>query len=117
MTSSYNNGIVSIFYDYPVANTKAEIVLPAPGSDYCWVIEDILYGFDVAPAAAKTLTIKFGAVSAIVHPVTAFDGKRYNPVGGLRGKSNEAVTITLAADSGGAIGYISAQVKKGHAPA
>ena len=111
MTSPYNNLLVKHYYHHPVANTAAVVTLAAPGSDLCWVIEDILFGFDSIPAAAKEFSIAFGGEAAIKIPISSSDAKRVAPLGGLRGKANQEVVITLAADTGGAKGYLNAQCR------
>ncbi len=114
MASPYNNLLVKHYYHHPAADTAAVITLAAPGSDLCWVIEDILLGFDNVPVAAKEFSIAFGGEAAIKIPISSNDAKRVAPLGGLRGKANQEIVITLTADTGGAKGYLNAQCRQEH---
>ena len=102
---------VLYFYDYPAADTAAVITLTVRTEGRIWAIEDIVFGYDTAPAAAKELVISAGGTDVVKIPVTTEEGKRFIPVGGLKRAITEEVVITLAADTGGAKGYLFVQVR------
>jgi len=98
-----------IYYDWPAADTQAQITLPA-NADKIWVIDRIDFGFDSIPAAAKELTVNFSGSADWALPVTS-DGphswvSKDADYVAVRGDRETAVTITLAADTGGAKGYL-----------
>ena len=94
-----------VHWSWPAANTQAAITLAAPGAKRYWVIDRIDFGFDVAPAAAKELSLTFGSTAAWKVPIAAAGAMSYRAKG-MIGPVNTAVTIALAADTGGAKGYL-----------
>lgn len=88
----------------PVANTAAVVTLAADTEAY-HVIDSIHASFDAAPAAAKKINVTFGGVEKWGQEVAVQGTWEFLfPRGLYTGTKNEAVVITLAADTGGASG-------------
>jgi len=87
-------------------NAVVSKTLPKPDADYCWVIDQVLYGFSAAPAAPTELTITLGG-TVIRLPAVAAGVVQWTPSMILAGDNEEAVEIELGASGGaGTHGYL-----------
>jgi len=109
-SGSLPNGIHTYYWDWPAANTVAEIGIPAPGAGNVIVLDEILFGYNLTPIAATELAVALDGNDTIKIPVTDPGAHRY-PGTRLIGADGSAVKITLPADSGGAKGYLNVQAR------
>ncbi len=92
---------------HPAADTPAVVTLAAGGADIRWVIDSIHYSFDAAPAAEKKLNITVaGTEQWAVEGITGAGVGEINFPCGFWGGLNEAVVVTLEADTAGAVGKV-----------
>jgi len=97
-----------------VANEAATITLPAPASDRCWVIDDILFGYENTPVTTRALNIDLGTDQ--INDWTQEAGMKHsNSHGFVRGESGVAVTVTLEADNVG-LGKLEVRARLEFAP-
>jgi len=99
------------YWSWPASGVKAEVTLPAPGAGFRWQIDEIVFGYDTAPAAPQAMTIKLDSNPTITMYVSGEDPKQYTPGSPLVGQDNGAVVITLPA-AAGATGYLNVQCTK-----
>ncbi len=99
--------ILTILHHAPIADTAATKTITAATNDY-WSIQWLTASFDSNPAAAKKLSVSFGGTDKFAVDIAAAGVFHFPFPGGLwQNTKNEEVIVTLAADSGGAIGKIS----------
>lgn len=90
----------------PVANTIATQTLAAP-TDGSWVVSGVYFGFDQAPALTEEFELE--SPSGDTHMLIPVDRAGSDHVDfdpPLRFPHEQAVIISLSADTGGARGYV-----------
>lgn len=88
------------------ADTEVVITIAAATND-AWVIDEVYVSFDKAFAAGKQFKIEFGGVTKFDVDLLAAGVHKFRWRNGLMTRTkNEAVVLTMAADTGGAIATI-----------
>ena len=103
--------LISRFRHWPEANTAAEVELTAPATGRRWRIEEILFGYNL-PAPTGELAIQLDGADTIKIPVVDDGPAQYAPAGGIEGLEATAIKVTLAADTGGAKGYLNVKARE-----
>jgi hypothetical protein len=93
----------------PAANTAAVVTYASAGAGVCHVISGIHCAFDVAPAAAKALTVEDGSGIVVYKTFMTAAGLAVIPFDPpFKGSAATALIITLAASgSGSSTGVVS----------
>ncbi len=109
---SASNGVTFHYGHTPAADTIATDTLPDPGTDKRWRIDEILYGYDITPAAAEELTIKLDGITATKTLPVSSDGTLKLTPYDMFGQDETAVVIALSAGGTGVSGYLNIQCTK-----
>ncbi len=116
MTSHVDSNGRGIYSHVPAADTKASVALTATASQR-WRVDSIIWSLDAAPAAALSLIVKLGTttVSTVYLPAAGM-GQLNFPEMMIQGETNEAVTVEISADSGGAAASLSVLAESTYSP-
>lgn len=102
-TDAFGQGLYS---DVAVAGAEASIDLDAPGESRAWVIDQVDFGYSVAPAAAEELVVTISGVDCWRVPVTAAGVQSWRPNLIVMGDRNGSVSVSLTAGGGAEVAYL-----------